>query len=63
MSSAGLVVDQAAWRPATASELDTLNHRSEESIKVGFGSLGTSTFNTIFDSRIIKVLRSHAQLF
>ena len=63
MSSAGLQVDQAAWRPAMASELDTLNNRSEESIKVRFGSLGTSTFNTIFDSRIIKVLRRHAQLF
>ena len=60
MSSAGLVVDQAAWRPATASELETMNTNSEKSIKVRFGTLGGSNFNMLFDSRRIKGLKSHA---
>ena len=34
MSSAGLQVDQATWRTATASELDTLDNKSQKSFKV-----------------------------
>ena len=48
MASAGLQVEQTAWRPATSNELENLKTKNEKSIKVKLGTLKFSTFNINF---------------
>ena len=61
MASAGLQVEQTAWRPATSNELENLKTKNEKSIKVKLGTLKFSTFK--FSFRKTKVRSRLAQLF
>ena len=48
MASAGLQVEQTAWRPATSNGLENLKTKNEKSIKVRLGTLKFSPFNINF---------------
>ena len=48
MASAGLQVEQTAWRPATSNELENLKTKNEKCIKVRLGTLKFSNINDNF---------------